>query len=391
MEPERDIEKQLRAMARERRESAGDDFELHPATRRLLQGEVARAYPRRPRAGWGLVLSAWLQRPQVLGAGMAVLMMGMLGIIMFANHRQTVKEMQLAKAEPPAFAPPPERSAATASAESATDKLRGEERVDRPAVVSEPEAPAVVAAAPPDSTMAGTAFSAAPAPGLAGPVVSGRGFKVEQGAASMDADYAALVARDAGQAKRSAAASAVSGVDPGQGFYFANVAGPRQDLNRAGKDAAGAGSPVLGNFQVQQNGSQIRVRDSDGSVYFGLVSGPAAVQLNQSALQDSKQQSNLKESLQSQAAGGVAGGMGAGQWSFRVSGRNNRLGQNVVFTANVVPNTNMPGLNQAQNASQVPAQSPMQVPWEVSNSRITGVAVVGETNVIEVDAVPAAP
>src|SRR5258707_3387232 len=42
MEPERKIEKLLRAYAKKRRADAGDAFKLHPATRRLLQAEVAR-------------------------------------------------------------------------------------------------------------------------------------------------------------------------------------------------------------------------------------------------------------------------------------------------------------------------------------------------------------
>src|SRR5277367_1062159 len=42
MEPERKIEKLLRAYAKKRRADAGDPLKLHPATRRLLQGEVAR-------------------------------------------------------------------------------------------------------------------------------------------------------------------------------------------------------------------------------------------------------------------------------------------------------------------------------------------------------------
>src|SRR5262245_25711329 len=45
MEPERPIENALRAYAKKRREEAGMPLELHPATRRLLQGEVARIYP----------------------------------------------------------------------------------------------------------------------------------------------------------------------------------------------------------------------------------------------------------------------------------------------------------------------------------------------------------
>ena len=46
MEPERKIEKLLRAYAKKRRAEAGDPLKLHPATRRLLQGEVARRKPK---------------------------------------------------------------------------------------------------------------------------------------------------------------------------------------------------------------------------------------------------------------------------------------------------------------------------------------------------------
>ena len=46
MEPERKIEKLLRAYAKKRRADAGDPLTLHPATRRLLLGEVARRKPK---------------------------------------------------------------------------------------------------------------------------------------------------------------------------------------------------------------------------------------------------------------------------------------------------------------------------------------------------------
>lgn len=45
MEPERKIEKLLRAYAKKRRGQDGGPFSLHPATRRLLQGEIARKSP----------------------------------------------------------------------------------------------------------------------------------------------------------------------------------------------------------------------------------------------------------------------------------------------------------------------------------------------------------
>jgi len=45
MEPERKIEKLLRAYARKRRADAGDELKLHPVNRRLLQSEIARRTP----------------------------------------------------------------------------------------------------------------------------------------------------------------------------------------------------------------------------------------------------------------------------------------------------------------------------------------------------------
>src|SRR5206468_1619462 len=41
-EPDRNIEKQLEAYADKRRREAGPPFEMHPATRRMLLGEVSR-------------------------------------------------------------------------------------------------------------------------------------------------------------------------------------------------------------------------------------------------------------------------------------------------------------------------------------------------------------
>src|SRR5213594_2588741 len=84
MEPERPIEKLLRASANKRRGDAGQPLDLHPATRRLLQGEAARKFgkaedqtrsPSRwfagvwPRFAWGLgvfavlAMAVWLVLP----------------------------------------------------------------------------------------------------------------------------------------------------------------------------------------------------------------------------------------------------------------------------------------------------------------------------------------
>ena len=63
MEPERKIEKLLRAYAKKRRAEAGDSLKLHPATRRLLQGEAARRGPRPGKAGTpGFFLAVFWRR-----------------------------------------------------------------------------------------------------------------------------------------------------------------------------------------------------------------------------------------------------------------------------------------------------------------------------------------
>ena len=48
MNDDRPIEKLLRRYGKKRRDDAGTPLELHPATRRLLQGEVARQFRKDP-------------------------------------------------------------------------------------------------------------------------------------------------------------------------------------------------------------------------------------------------------------------------------------------------------------------------------------------------------
>src|SRR5436853_6993081 len=79
-DPERPIEKLLRTRARRRREQAGESWELHPATRRLLQQEVARRFGRKGEQGiswlsW-LAARSWL-KPLTAAGAIAVVMVGL--------------------------------------------------------------------------------------------------------------------------------------------------------------------------------------------------------------------------------------------------------------------------------------------------------------------------
>ena len=73
---EHKLEALLRAWAKQRRKDFGRDFEVHPATRRLLLGEVARNYPKRPRRQirWGVYFSALRSRLTGLMTLFAVLL-----------------------------------------------------------------------------------------------------------------------------------------------------------------------------------------------------------------------------------------------------------------------------------------------------------------------------
>ena len=61
MEPERKIEKLLREYAKKRRADAGEPSKMHPAMRRILQGEVARRAPKEENSLslWQLFRQEW--------------------------------------------------------------------------------------------------------------------------------------------------------------------------------------------------------------------------------------------------------------------------------------------------------------------------------------------
>src|SRR4051812_8450124 len=86
MPPEPDntkMEELLKAYAKKREDASGGPLEVHPATRRLLQGEVARVYPKtRPAEGlawYKMLFQFW---PRVAFAlGIVVLLGGTLWIL----------------------------------------------------------------------------------------------------------------------------------------------------------------------------------------------------------------------------------------------------------------------------------------------------------------------
>src|SRR6266496_2110294 len=99
MEPERPIEKLLRAYAKKRLEGGGAPETIHPATRRLLQTEVERKFAKdRGPAG------SWIDRLSLLWPrfawGIAILaVLGVIAVMVLPPAKRTANRSLLVKNE----------------------------------------------------------------------------------------------------------------------------------------------------------------------------------------------------------------------------------------------------------------------------------------------------
>ena len=104
MEPERPIERLLRDYANQRREKAGAPAELHPATRRLLQGEVARVFkPGRDQAV-STTPRAFLSWRRVSWALASVCVVGVAVAVLVSLSSRRNASFEMARSETPASA-----------------------------------------------------------------------------------------------------------------------------------------------------------------------------------------------------------------------------------------------------------------------------------------------
>src|SRR5436190_3170384 len=109
-EPDNKMDELLKAYAKKRAEEAGAPPELHSATRRLLQGEVARVYPKQtagPSLPWyRSVLLLW---PRFAFAAGIVVLLG--GTLWMLNHKPETPTLlalnDSTTSTPPALSPAP--------------------------------------------------------------------------------------------------------------------------------------------------------------------------------------------------------------------------------------------------------------------------------------------
>jgi prepilin-type processing-associated H-X9-DG protein len=461
MEPERHIEKLLRAYAKKRRAQAGDPLELHPATRHLLQGEIARNAP--PPDGEDVSLTLWeVIRQQwafLLGFALVVFFVATLFLpALNAAKHKAQKETAMARYHLMEIGTAARMFAKNNNERlpGSLDELTNELQLDLVnTIFIDPQngqrfvyvgggkhldnlpSNSILAYSPTDKkgravlfadghveVINGARFSeltnrevqelafakdsarqqliktreeipAASGIAAATPPFSGQ-LEAEDNRKEWKLGDLAIVATNA--VELAANASAAS-----HGFLRADASG----LQNAFKNtlAPAKAVPVLVNFQVQQNGSAIRVVDADGSVYDGSLLPESAVAQNEPApaatpappatvpaqVERAKTIASRNESQMAQ------------NYFFRVSGTNRTLQQNVVFAGNLLAiassTTNLPqspGVNGSLGAGgggggqlQSALTNQNQLPW--SNSRIAGTAVIAGTNHIEINAVPLSP
>jgi len=445
MDPDRPIEKLLRRYAKKRRDEAGVPLELHPATRRLLQGEVARQLPKadgKEKHSFADWLAALRRRWVYATAASAVLIAGVLLLVL---HQPTPPALDLAKNETTSVKLPVRKPA---PGDSGSDRA-GQSAFAPPTAarefIAEAPAPALAPMTQPHeanepnlafngalASDAGTRHSLAlnsepaavpPAAAPAGPPpVAFAGKSLEQKAAASGAKFeefagaaradklastqpvvtgesrpalpAVAVAPVAAESRRFAPIARGGGLErekvPEYSQSFANVA-PLLQTEKT-RSAAPA-SPVLSSFQVEQTGDRVAVIDSDGSTYLGELN---SVPVNLSAGKDVQ-----KFKSDGQPAGRFNTGrlavtrQSTQDYFFRVAGTNRTLNQQVVFTWNFVELTNAPAQSKTKGVGGLlnPAGSsiPQQFPALLQNSAINGRAQINAAKEFEINAVPVTP
>ncbi len=435
MESERPIEKLLRACALKRRQEAELPAELHPATRRMLQAEVARRFPPNPRQSspkWWSSLFLWPKLAWGV-AGALVLAVATLAILtrrepgvgLLAKNDEKIpvrqpasgvasidradkdalvqnealqKSLALADAKPMRD----EMAQTLATAKDKTAAVEEARRERSLMVVNQPAAPTAPVASEAASRAATPSGMLAGVSGVPTQPMSFAGVKAEtpvpvppaaapaQPPLGVSSDVSATLplAQARGQAYGAAQYSFVD-----QGRAAGNVGGRvfmrATSQRNAAPSRAFQSSAVLASFRVQPAGNTLRVVDQDGSVYQGAM-GPAPGQAAGSALGGLKT-ANRKLSPVAAPEGKRRAAQPANPYSFHVVGTNKTLNQKVEFTGTFWPQTDLAWVTNSVAGLSMPIEGSTNAPapW-LMNSRISGKAVINGQE-LDINAAPAKP
>jgi hypothetical protein len=368
MNDERDIEKQLREYAKQRRQDAGDTPPLHPATRNLLQGEVtrlrgsARSRHGHGRFSWQHFLFGSMNRIVAsLSTAAAVVL---IGFLVLRNPGRPKFEQFAANNEPAKQKDQEVRRERDDSSLSDLNRQLG----DKLGTSLADNRSKTGSAAP--------ALSTAPILSLDQPT-GGAGIPAMQPAIPAAAPPVTPAPTTPpptlASAATSTAATATTAV-PAELFASKAIAGPAEASTVAGplaKNYVRAQAPadallkevdardkVLNNFRVEQNGGELRIIDADGSVYTGSVTlaggvTPAQGNAVYRAREETKTEAAattvneparvavttpVPTNAATRASNATFAESGAAtNYSFRVSGTNLSLGQPIEFAGTFSP------------------------------------------------------
>jgi hypothetical protein len=151
-----------------------------------------------------------------------------------------------------------------------------------------------------------------------------------------------------------------------------------------------AAANVLGSFQLEQNGYQVRIVDQDGSVYQGRLLADAR---DEDALgrRDSFQNlgeivtNGLKLGMNKVGEAELSGGV-AQNFRFAVSGTNLSLRQRVTVNGQFLAATNVANFVGANQVSNQQLKSKVQSGVWLSYGRVVGQAVTADGQQVNLDA-----
>lgn len=370
-EPKRPIEELLEASAKARRMAFGADAKMPNPMRARLHEEVARvergAQPRERRS-W---LATFWPQISIATAVAAVLLTG--SVLWVAHKRESSAEnMQLAMGAPVGGPREPSealkslqaspRLAARSKAAPSSARL-GESAVTggdlsakaQPGAAVEPEARREASDTDALEKFADGTIAAAPEPRS-----EPTNPKAEDGA--MAAPAQTFASGGASAAAPVAAGNQIPAT-PNRPQQFSQTTRARMlRSNTKAKEAGG----ILNTFQVEQNGSEIRVVDADGSTYTGKL---------QQLTQD-KPQNFAAPTSAGRAARDTA--ISENQLSFRATGYNASLKKSVVFEGNYIPSS--------PNEQKRNAGDRAVTPEQATAARIVGTAKIQGEPPVEIDA-----
>jgi len=429
MEPERKIEKLLRAYAKKRRAESGEPLQMHPVTRRLLQDEVVRRLPQ-PQDEESLSLwQLWRQQWAFL-CGFALIIFCLATLLLPAlsaakRKAQSVSAMNNLKQIGAAA----QMAAAEANGQLPTSLDGLTNQLGSANVLIDPQSgkpfvypaagrnldslqPTGVLAYSPEGKKGRAVLLADGSVEYASPKqfqtlthASGVELVVEkqnvpkQTPAAADREVAsfkdtASLTQQAGEAEKELAPATPIPALPSKtdSIQFGNQAA--QPSGRSQSTAvrslfsntaiSARTAAVLVNFQMEQSGEILRVVDRDGSVYEGSWQFTNAFAQNVRGQIQSDLTGNRTSQSDAQRLNSANELQVIGQnYSFHVAGTNLTLKRTVVFNGNitVISGTTTPAQNIV--GGKVAGQ-----PFMWSNARITGTAIVAETNQIEINAAP---